>query len=448
MAIRARRRTRPSRGRPRVVLAALLVAASGCHLVLPHQPHGREREAGVRDGTAERTRDALLTPDLGCLLGTTSNGQCRRFTPSNPAAAEVDCPGQTVISTWVAIDTDACAFPASTCSSTPPATAAFCVIQLDSLHVTPAGTLRVRGGRPLILQLRGAAIVEGLIDAGAHGIEPGPGGSLGGAPGAVKLKIGADGEGPGKGTACHCPTESDDDCGGSGAGYGTKGARGGEDGCSNPGQPGGAYGDASLVPLLGGSGGASGAEQEEPGPAGRGGAGGGGLQLSAQGGLWLTGAISAGGGGGQGSKNCTGCSLGSAGEGGGGGGGSGGAILLEAPLLKGDGWVAANGGAGGGGSIFGDGGAGEDGRADGTPARGGEPVPGPPTDAGSKVPGRGGDGAAGSALIAEASPGGKGNSHGGGGGGLGRIRLRTSPAHGAPVVRVSGVLSSVELVAE
>jgi hypothetical protein len=438
---------RPSgRAANQALLAALLVAAGGCHLVLPHRPPGgQDREAGARDGATDRARDALLPPDLGCLLGTSANGQCRTFPPSNPAAPQLDCPGATVISTLVVIDTDLCSVPLAACASSPPTTAAFCVIQLGSLHVTPAGTLRARGGRPLILTVLGAALVEGLIDVGGHGVEPGPGGATGGIPGSVKLKIGADGAGLGKGVACHCPTESDDDCGGSGAGYGSKGAQGGEDGCNNPGQPGGAYGQAALVPLLGGSGGASGAEQEKPGPAGLGGAGGGALQLSAQGGLWVKGAIAAGGGGGQGSLNCSGCSLGSAGEGGGGGGGSGGGILLEAPLIKGGGWIAANGGGGGGGSIFGAGGAGEDGRADGTPARGGEPVSGPPTDGGAKVPGRGGDGAAGSKAAIKGS---EGNSHGGGGGGLGRIRLRTSSPYGAPDVLVSGVLSSVELALE
>ncbi len=424
-------------------LAALLPA---CHLVVSHRGSGgpAAREGGPVDRSAG---ERAPLPDLGCLLPG-SNG-CRSFAPSNGAPKpELVCGPLVIKPPALTLDTTACTLAG--CSAGTATSTTLCVVEAGSLRVEPSATLRVIGKRALVLLVSGAAHVDGLIDLGARGAEAGAGGGAGGTPGTVKLQIGSDGAGPGRGVACHCPTESDDDCGGSGASYASKGGRGGEDGCSSPGRPGETYGSASLEPLLGGSGGASGSEQEKPGPAGLGGAGGGALQLSAQGGIWLAGAVNAGGGGGLGAKNCVPgpkCSLGAAGEGGGGGGGSGGAILLEAPLIQGGGWVAVNGGGGGGGAVFGDGAAGEDGRADATVARGGAGASGA-TDAGVKSAGAGGSGAAGAPPgLVEASAGVKGNSHGGGGGGVGRVRLRTSPLHGPPLVKVSGALASDELVA-
>jgi hypothetical protein len=166
-----------------------------------------------------------------------------------------------------------------------------------------------------------------------------------------------------------------------------------------------AYGGATLIPALGGSAGGT------AGP-GAGGNGGGFLQLVAGTSIVVgpAGKVTAGG---------------FEGWDGGSGGGSGGGLLLEAPLVRIQGALTANGG-GGGGPINGPPGHGEPARADATPAAGG-------IDAMSVR--RGGNGGAGPAPDGEDALTGGGPA--GGGGGVGRIRINTTAA--AP--EISGVVS-------
>jgi hypothetical protein len=101
---------------------------------------------------------------------------------------------------------------------------------------------------------------------------------------------------------------------------------------------------ASLIPLRGGCAGGIGGKATGV-PLSMAGAGGGALQISASSMLTVTstGELHAGGGGGGSAPNGTAAkNLGAS------GGGSGGGILLEAPTLRIDGKVCANGGGGGG----------------------------------------------------------------------------------------------------
>jgi hypothetical protein len=268
-------------------------------------------------------------------------------------------------------------------------------------------TVRVIGSRPLVVISSGDIELRGVIDAGAHGVMPGPGGFAAGlGPGAGQLGV-------------HAPDFLDP--GGGGAGHATDGARGGQ-GCAAdcttgtvaPGGPGGpGYGDAVVSVLTGGSGGGQGGAGGGSACApGVGGAGGGAIQLYAVGRITVTasGGISVGGGGGGGGF-ATDCS-----DSGGGGGGSGGVVYLQAERIDLAGVLAANGGGGGsdGGSTDGDGVPGADGALGAEPAAGGVPpdgesvggaggagtsAPGPGSDVAAELNGGGGGGAAGRVVL-------------------------------------------------
>ena len=218
--------------------------------------------------------------------------------------------------------------------------------------ILPEGVeVRVVGCLPLAIAATGEVQIDGTLDLGAWGLDPGPGGFAGGEPGFAA-------EGPcggslGQGTNA-CPQLCAS--GGGGGGYGGLGGPGGAvnytvDLSNGPviysETPGGdSCGLPSLIPLVGGSGGAGGAFAEGSALSlpGHGGSGGGAIQISAVLSIRIGahGIITAPGEGGGESNGA-----------GGAGGGAGGAIFLESALVQinGSAILAANGGAGGAGDC-------------------------------------------------------------------------------------------------
>lgn len=225
------------------------------------------------------------------------------------------------------------------------------VLSVKDLILPEGVEVQVVGHIPLAIAATGSVRIDGTLDVGAQGLEPGPGGFAGGAPGFAA-------EGPcggsvGQGTDA-CPQLC-----ASGGGGGGHGGLGGAGGAVNYGAeliggpviyeetPGGALcGSAFLIPLAGGAGGAGGtlieaSEVSHPGP---GGAGGGAIQISAALSIRI---------GAQGIITAPGEGGGEADAAGGAGGGAGGAILLESPsvFLESSAILAANGGGGGAGDC-------------------------------------------------------------------------------------------------
>jgi hypothetical protein len=274
--------------------------------------------------------------------------------------------------------------------------------------------VEIEGGRPLVVVAGGGVEIRGSIAA----IDP---------------IYHFNGRAGGYGCEFNTTPTSGDGQGGGGASYGSGGAGGGghcgaggaggsgEEGSLGPGRGGDPYGDVRIVPLEGGSAGGKRA-------LGTGGAGGGAVQISSAVSIAIEegGAINMSGNGGKGNA--------------GGGGGAGGAILLEAPVVRIAGTLAANGGGGGSGGLGGDGMSGRPGS---------EPAAGGVSDDGAT----GGDGAYGGAFdgaVGGAFDG--GISGGGGGGGAGVIRINTadggaeipgvvSPAIGSGCASVGGLAS-------
>ena len=415
------------------------------------QPKELSLDAPVVDGLAP-TVDGLLpvldgstgdrgAGDLGscvdpsCLLGCTTAGQCLELIPSNVDTANTPtscAPLVMDLGGALTIDTTSCSIGAVCSGKVQSAPSSACLIALPKLTVPKAAVLTVTGERPLILLVSEDVTIDGTIVAAGRGPEPGPGGGAGGVrTGAL---LGVDGEGLGGGKVCTCLEVSFDDCGGGGGGFGTAGGRGGDEstGCQTPSAGGNVYSGTGLV---GGSGGASGHDGTTPeNVSGTGGGGGGAIQISSQREIRVDGAIDAGGGGGGAAQLLW---LTGASGTGGGGGGSGGAIVLEAALITGTGWLTANGGGGSGGARGdpgGSSGAGQDATVGSTPAKGGAAL---------GTGGVGGDGAAGlsPAKAGDASP--QNSGAGGGGGGLGRIVLHWHKAsYPAPTPKTSGLVSS------
>lgn len=385
------------------------------------------------------TTDVGCTCPLGCKTGTLD---CRVLVPSGgyTASSYAKLPP---VQTAATVDTTSCSLVAGGGSlqgsiQTGSSGGSACVLAVEAFTVTTAGTVTVTGDHPLVILANTSVTIDGLLDAGAKGTVPGPGGEEGGQ--APTGGPGAAGDGPGGGKVCQCPQLDGDDCGGGGGGFGQAGATGGSEGgvCSSVSTGGQAYGSSTLVPLVGGSGGASAGQATLTDGVAAGGAGGGAVQISCGGTIQVQGAISAGGGGGQGLAAAT------PGEGGG-GGGSGGGVLLEGASIVGSGLVAVNGGGGaasGATGCGGPGGAGEDGAANLLAAKGGVPA-GSPCVAGGAGGSAAGPAQAGSDGTATAQSGG-----GGGGGGMGRIRLRWyNHAHTSPL-KVSGQVSFSEVDAQ
>jgi hypothetical protein len=326
------------------------------------------------------------------------------YTPSNFMTSQVPAVGGVVsLGCGVsAFDSMTLAFT-NWCGSTPPVTTMTqpsgpdaVILSMSSFSITPQGSLRITGNRPVILAVFGAASISGPIDLGASSRVfppiPGPGGSL------AQSCMNATGTMGGGLTG-----------GGGGGAFGGAAAAGGAGADGDPGgAPGAPTGVESLIPLRGGCAGGDGAGGATATRDHRG-EGGGAIQISAAGPFLLASVINAGGGGG----------LGGARRNGGGGAGSGGAVLIEGVMITiGSGSaVAANGGGGG------EGGADDSGHI----AVNGQD--------GSTIVASGGangtttGGAGGAGATAGSGPGigrdGIQNSAGGGGGGggLGRIRL-------------------------
>ena len=283
------------------------------------------------------------------------------------------------------------------------------LIFVDSLGIAASSALRVEGDRPLIMAVRNNATIDGTLNVGsAIGTPNGAGANL--------SCTGAAGQnGSGGGTP-------ETGGGGGGAAFGSNGANGANGYSSaNGGNGGSATGNTNLVPLRGGCPGGNGGRRT--GDPGLGGAGGGAVQLSVGGTLSIaaTGRVAAAGAGGRGGTASSGTGIG------GGGGGSGGGILLEGRVvtIAASGAVTANGGGGGqGGGISSTGTDGQNGRINsGTAAPGGDSM---------NCGGTGGNGAAGTSTLTQATVGGTetcqnaGGSGGGGGGGAGRIVVKAS----------------------
>jgi hypothetical protein len=229
------------------------------------------------------------------------------------------------------------------------------VLVVKSLTVPGSTVLSLEGGMPLVIAAKEAITIHGQLVPAKHSSDSYAGGSQGG----------NDSSGPGGGV------------GGAGGSFCGKGGHS----WRSASMLGRTYGSETLQPLIGGS--AGGGDY--------GGGGGGGLQLvaSVKIHVGLSGSLNLAG---RGAPN-----YGSS------GGGSGGAILLEAPEVRVDGVLAANGGGGGAHGF--------DGLSSDSPA-------------GSN--GSGGSGAAGTATDGQDGTESPGLAGGGGGGGAGRIRINTA----------------------
>ncbi len=267
-----------------------------------------------------------------------------------------------------------------------------------NIRVEPNTFIKGKGTYGLAIVALGDFEVLGGVDVGAASDYPTTGGFV------HPAKEESKGGGPGGGGGGSSKAGAG---GGSFCGIGGKGAAltGGTAG------PGGAkYGNAEIIPLLGGSAGGSAAL---PGS----GTGGGAIQLVAGKTftLGISGYVTAGGGGGT--------FVGAAGSQHGAGGGSGGAILIEAPITKILGTLAANGGAGGAKEY------GKDGKADATAA-----VCDSPLTNGSV----GGSGSANANDNGDDATWVDGDNGPGGGGGAGRIRVNNDAEKNIPL---TGTLS-------
>ncbi|HTB79033.1 MAG TPA: hypothetical protein VK762_37575 [Polyangiaceae bacterium] len=273
------------------------------------------------------------------------------------------------------------------------------VLAVNSLSISTAASLTLRGAVPLIVWARTTVNLQGPF-IGDPAFHPTNGG------GAIETQSGTGG-GPGGGGV----GLSNPQLGGGGGGYcGTGGAgANSQTVASDGGAPvagGRSYGNPTITPLVGGSSGGG-------APSGQGGEGGGAVEITAGTSILIGsgGAVSVPGYGGSGN---------------GGGGGSGGSILLEAPSVTVNGVLAAN---GGGGAVFSGGGSAQDGQPSAQPAMG--------QDANSAV------GSAGTQINGadgKATP--TATSSGGGGGGRIRINTATGMATIGPSATVSPALTT------
>jgi len=338
-----------------------------------------------------------------------------------PCDAALGAPGDLTLSAGAyVLDTDSGQLSGALTQSLPGALIAqvpgpmMRVVNLGHLSIASGATVSVTGTHPLVFVVHGTATIAGTLDVSARsdvitGLSTaGPGADD---TGACTGGVGVDG-GPATGTG--------GGGGGGGGGFGDLGGNGGNGGGGGSGPRGvrgNVAGDMTLVPLRGGCPGGHGgaAAAPYPGPGGRAGNGGGALEVTARGGIDVSGTLkAAGSGGGPPPLNMLLV------NGGGGAGGSGGAILLDGDTVhvETSGALCANSGGGGEG---GQGGATSAFGADGTcSATFAAP--------GGMVQADGGDGGAGGRLGATLGQNGMSGINsaggGGGGGGVGRIRVR------------------------
>jgi len=281
------------------------------------------------------------------------------------------------------------------------------VLVATSVTLTPNATLRATGVRGLAIVAREAITLQAqsLLDV-----------SKGGA--GYRSSCGIDSPINGTPTA----GAGSAGAGGGGGGFGAAGGDGGNgnaDGTQTTGGAGGKVRAAALAHPIGGCAGAKGGLGDDPlNPGGAGGAAGGTVYLVSTMSISIANGagIDAGGDGGSpGTVNL------SNGESGGGGGGSGGSIFLEAPVIRSDGILAANGGGGGEGS-----GQGSEGRVGSpgvfglAPANGGK--------GGSNEGADGGDGGFVTTPAGQKPTQIKNGGGGGGGGGVGVIHVKSPDA--------------------
>jgi hypothetical protein len=272
------------------------------------------------------------------------------------------------------------------------------VLYSSAFTLGAGATLTVTGPQPLVIAADSMIEIEGDLDAGSHGGDPGPPAT---GPGANDI-------------ACLGDLDGGVGGGNGGGGGGALAASGGPGGANNKNGPGGSAGGQVSAPAFvrgGCAGGTGGGDRNT----GRGGNGGGAIELAARGGITVTGHITAGGAGGTGG----GSQKDGVDSGGGGGGGSGGMISFQAPSVRltSTAFIVANGGGGGAGGAHDDGGhSGDDGPLAATSASGGEPGSGR----------AGGDGGALTTASGGAGTGGGGDDGGGGGGGsVGYVMVRS-----------------------
>ena len=298
----------------------------------------------------------------------------------------------------------------------------FAVWSVGSFVLGQTATLRVRGGRPLVMVAAGSVVINGYFAAYSEVTLPGdpirtagPGGF------GPALGPGAGGSGAKPGAA--------DSSGGGGAGSATAGGIGGVKGAV-PGGTAGSMTSGAGAALLGGGGGGNGGGFVAGvcGNRGRGGPGGGAVQISAIGKITIgiTAGIDVGGAGGAGGCKNNGSDQFS----GGGGGGAGGMVVLESvagiELQAGSAIAASGGGGGEGGDGNGFGERGESGIFPSGTALGGN----------SNNGGNGGNGGVGNGILTPTSPGpGLSDATGGGGGGAaGRAFFGTRTPAGLVVI--------------
>jgi len=208
-----------------------------------------------------------------------------------------------------------------------------CLLYATSVTITSTGSLTAFGSRPLAIASVSTMTIDGLIDAGSHGQQRGPGASVT--------------------TGCSFARSPADDLGGGGGGAGGSftlsggdGGTGDNDNSANP--PGtaqsGLHGATPPINLLrGGCAGQTGGDEANTNCScrgGRGGDSGDALYLFARQSLAISGNVRVTGAGGSGGEV----------QAGGGGGGSGGLAVMESPSLTISGQISANGGGGGQGA--------------------------------------------------------------------------------------------------
>ena len=277
-----------------------------------------------------------------------------------------------------------------------------------SFRIETSTTVRTKGALPIVL-----AALDDLSVFGTVIVVPGTAGGAAETPNYLR------GGGAGGGGAA-----SESGLAGGGGSFCGLGGRGGAAGTDML-APSPAYGSPELVPLVGGSGGATSFFSGATNPGG-----GGALQLLAGKSVVIgaSGAVTLPGGAGD--RGDT--EVGGPGGYGAGGGGSGGALLVEAPVVRVEGTLAANGGGGGGAGDEGT--PGSYGTAEARAAKGGGgPVPG---GDGSSATGIGGaDGIWDPTKLDRITSDPAAAS--GGGGGAGRIRINTSAGHAS----ITGVVA-------
>jgi hypothetical protein len=379
----------------RPLVAAAVALVTGCGSSSATTDAGAPMEAGTGDGSAVTTEAGGTdtgTGDNG--VGDASDAASGAFVPSNvPLTTFPTTAGDVTIATSsCTADTDN--FTVDCVSPGPDGGLPFVfvkamqsdgsevsVLAVNSLYVATAGSLSLKGSRPLIVWARTTVSIHGSFTAdptfhptnggGAVATPSGPGGGPGGgAAGLSNPQVGGGG-----GSYCGV--------GGSGANSSSVTSDAG-----SPAAGGRTYGNAPIVPLVGGSAGGA------PMTVGGGGEGGGAIEITAGTSIDVGsgGMISVPGYGGSGN---------------GGAGGSGGALLLEAPNVSIEGVLAAN---GGGGAVFSGGGNAQDGQPSATPAMG-QDAHSAVGSAGTQI-----NGADGTTTPMWTSS---------GGGGAGRIRINT-----------------------